>query len=90
MEVEIKKSEKKKIVYDGKAFEISKPKVLFLRDFNKRMKAASSGEGDEGEVELMYAFCLEVGVPEDILKSWDMDEMIQLFDAMNSEKKTST
>lgn len=87
--MDIKKAEPIQAKYGEASFQVNQPTVMVLRDFKKRVAAASSGKSEEDELDVMIEFCKKTGVPDDIFAQWSMDELKQFFDAIGqSEKKT--
>ncbi len=90
MQIDIKPSEPIKAKYGDKEFDVQKPKVALLRDFKRRVREAQKPDAAEGAEDIMWEFCLKVGVPQEILESWDLSEMTQFFGGIieDGEKKS--
>ncbi len=87
--MEIKPPEDLQIKYKDKMLKICRPKVVYLREFKRKLKLAANPDSESSEVDVMYDYCIHVGVPEAILAEWDLSAMIQLFNYLNSEEKKS-
>jgi len=87
--MEIKPSGDLEIQYKGQSIKVTRPKVGYLRDFKKRLKKVADPTSDETEVDVMYDYCTHLGVPKDVLDSWDLKEMAQLFSILNEDEKKS-
>lgn len=87
--MEIKPAEGLKIKYKESVLNISRPTVSYLRQFKKRLRDASAESADETEIDVMWDYCLKVGVSEDILNQWTLSEMKQLFNFLNEDEKKS-
>jgi hypothetical protein len=86
---EIKTAPSIQIKYNGQTINISRPKVSFLKVFKKRMLMAGKPDAEFTDIEIMYDYCLHVGVPQEAADQWTVSEMTQLFDIINEGEKKS-
>ncbi len=89
MQLDIKPSEPIEAKYGDKTFMVNRPKVLFFREFKKRVRAANLPDATEDAMDIMLDFCQKVGVPAEILEQWDMREMSLFLEALGQEEKKS-
>jgi hypothetical protein len=87
--IEIKEAPPIEASYKGVKFTVQRPKVMFLRDFKKRMKACQEPDSNEEVVDVLIDFCQKVGVPDDVMSQWGMNELGQFFESMSEGEKKS-
>jgi hypothetical protein len=76
--------------YGDKKIMLTRPKLMFLRTFKKRLRNAQKPEAEEDIIDVMFDYCVTVGVPDEVLADWGLKEMTDLFTFMNKddEKKS--
>lgn len=79
MKLEIAAPEPIELSYLGNVYQVARPKVTFLRVFTKRLKESKRDDSGEDSVGIMWDFCVQVGVPMEVLEQWTLKEMSQLF-----------
>ncbi len=72
------------ITFGEKKFTILPPDVMFLRDFQKKMR-----DPENDKVNTMVEFCEQVGVPKDILATWGLKQLTSFFTGLTEDEKKS-
>lgn len=89
MQIDIQEAKPIKASYKGQEFNVVQPRVMFLREFQKRMKLSRSTDATEDTIDILIEFCEKVGVPKEVLEQWSMTELTQFFNGMSEGEKKS-
>ncbi len=88
-QIEIIEAQPIEASYKETKFTVQRPKVMFLREFKRRMKDCQQPDSKEEVVDILIDFCQKVGVPENVLSEWGMNELGQFFNSMSEDEKKS-
>jgi hypothetical protein len=74
-----------KINYDGKAYEVRRPKFKELSDYQVRLSEAKSD--DQKMMNEILDFLSGLGFPKDVALELEVDQLERLIEAVTAKKK---